>query len=111
MSFDLDEAKYVEVLRKLIDESGSGQNSPPLGLIPREDNIIQHVQAYLQPYSKEAGGPLELEHISVLEGRGNFVMPYPGTVDGEVMSFVGSHMDVVPADPSAWSVDPFHLTV
>ena len=28
-----------------------------------------------------------------------------------VMSFVGSHMDVVPANPETWNVNPFELTV
>ena len=27
------------------------------------------------------------------------------------MTFAGSHMDVVPANPEAWSVDPFKLTM
>lgn len=26
------------------------------------------------------------------------------------MTFLGSHMDVVPANPETWDVDPFHLT-
>ena len=38
-------------------------------------------------------------------------MKYPGTSSEEVCSFVGSHMDVVPADPSGWQRDPFTLTI
>lgn len=32
-----------------------------------------------------------------------------GTGD-KTVTFLGSHMDVVPANPETWSVDPFHLT-
>merc|ERR1712196_366689 len=95
MTFELDTERYIELLRKLIDESEGLQNSPSLGLIPKEDNAARHV----------------MEHLSVLEGRGNLKITYPGSVDGQIMSFVGSHMDVVPADAASWNVDPFHLTV
>ena len=30
---------------------------------------------------------------------------------GGTCSFVGSHLDVVPANPETWEVDPFKLTV
>ena len=29
----------------------------------------------------------------------------------KICSFVGSHMDVVPADPSGWDRDPFKLII
>ena len=37
-------------------------------------------------------------------------MIYPGTTD-KTVSFVGSHFDVVHADPAKWKRDPFKLTV
>jgi acetylornithine deacetylase len=59
---------------------------------------------------KENGGVLEVQWVSFVEGRGNLIIKYPGTTD-EVVSFVGSHMDVVPADPKGWDRDPFSLTI
>jgi len=111
MDFTMDEARYVELLRALCSESEGVQNSPALGLIPREDNISRHVFEYLKEHTQENGGPLIVEHVSALEGRGNVIITYPGSKEGAIMSFVGSHMDVVPADPSTWNVDPFQLTV
>ena len=43
-----------------------------------------------------------------MEGRGNVIIKYPGTTD-KCISFVGSHLDVVPADPSGWERNPFVL--
>jgi hypothetical protein len=40
--------------------------------------------------------------------RSNVIIHYPGTSD-KIVSFVGSHMDTVPADPEQWSRDPFQL--
>jgi acetylornithine deacetylase len=56
------------------------------------------------------GGPLEIERVTFVEGRGNVIIKYPGTT-GKVCSFVGSHLDVVPADPKGWDRDPFTLLV
>jgi len=111
MDFTMDEERYVELLRVLIDESEGLQNSPALGLIPKEDNCSRHVIEFLKDHTQENGGPLIVERVSACEGRGNLIITYPGKVDGEVMSFVGSHMDVVPADPASWNCDPFHLSI
>lgn len=48
--------------------------------------------------------------IYLFVGRGNVIIKYPGTSD-EVCSFVGSHLDVVPADPKSWEHNPFKLVV
>ena len=40
--------------------------------------------------------------------RSNVIIHYPGTSD-KIVSFVGSHMDTVPADPEQWNRDPFEL--
>jgi len=105
----LDAKRYVPLLTKLMAESESLQNNPAQGLYPREDNCSQHVLEALAPYSKE-GGPLTVERISFAEGRGNVIITYKGTGTGSI-AFVGSHMDVVPANPETWKRDPFKLTV
>jgi acetylornithine deacetylase len=64
----------------------------------------------LKPYLKENGGVLECEKVSYVEGRGNIILKYPGTTDA-ICSFVGSHLDVVPATPSEWERNPFELTI
>lgn len=94
----------------MMDESKSLQNCPAEGLIPREDNAIKHVLDVLAPYSTKNGGPLEVEHVVFSEGRGNVLLKYPGSTD-HVTAIVGSHLDVVPADPEVWDVDPFKMTV
>lgn len=55
---------------------------------------------------------LKSKKICFVEGRGNLIIKYPGTGGpSKVCSFVGSHMDVVPADPSGWDRDPFKLEI
>lgn len=49
-----------------------------------------------------------MQRISFVEGRGNLIIKYPGTTD-KIMSFIGSHLDVVPADASTWTKNPFIL--
>lgn len=104
----LDDARFLSLLEKLIGESEFLQNSPSQGLIPKEDLAIKHIMDVLSPFSTERGGPLVIEKVTFVEGRGNLIIKYPGTGHG-VCSFVGSHMDVVPADRSNWERDPFQL--
>lgn len=64
----------------------------------------------LEPYSVEQGGPLIIQHVSFVEGRGNIIVEYPGTdASAGVVSFVGCHMDVVTANPDTWEFDPFKV--
>lgn len=107
---EMNEERFVALLRKLIGESKFLQNSPSQGLIPKEDLAIRHILEVLSPYMKENGGVLEVQKINFVADRGNLIIKYPGT-GPEVCSFVGSHMDVVPADPSGWERDPFTLIV
>ena len=44
-----------------------------------------------------------MQHISFVEGRGNIICEYPGEPGGGIVSFVGCHMDVVPANPDTVS--------
>lgn len=48
------------------------------GMIPREDNASDHVLEALKPYTKENGGPLEVERVHFTPGRGNVVIKYEG---------------------------------
>ena len=49
-----------------------------------------------------------VEHVSYTEGRGNVLITLPGSGD-KCLSFVGSHLDVVPADPEVWDRNPFEM--
>jgi len=104
----LNEQEYVELLSKLIGETEKLQNNPP-DLIPREDLAVQHILALLKPHSKEEGGPLTVEHVTYTEGRGNVILSYAGTDPEKCLSFVGSHLDVVPANPETWERPPFEM--
>ena len=106
----LDTERYLSLLGKIMGESEKLQNSGAVGLVAREDCCSDHVLAALKPYTVEQGGPLHVERFSYTEGRGNVVIKYPGTTSA-VVSIVGSHMDVVPANPENWERDPFKLTV
>jgi acetylornithine deacetylase len=107
-TLELNEERYIGLLTNLISVTERLQNNPAQGLVPREDLASDFVLELLKPYSKENGGVLEIERISYVEGRGNVIIKYPGTTD-KVCSFVGSHLDVVPADPKGWSRYPFKL--
>lgn len=106
---DLDKAAFVELLRKLIGESKNLQNNPRLGIHPEEKRAALIVMKELEPFSTGAGGPLIMEELEYKPGRSNLKITYPGT-SKQTVSFVGSHFDVVPADPETWDRDPFSLT-
>ncbi|XP_020217011.1 acetylornithine deacetylase [Cajanus cajan] len=108
---DLERESFVSLLSKLIGESKHVQNNPP-ELIPQEDRVVKHVLDSLLPFSTSTGGgPLLLNHVAYLPGRGNLIVEYPGTVPGKILSFVGCHMDVVTANPDDWDFDPFTLSI
>lgn len=106
---EMNEERFLGLLTNLIGEAKYLQNNPAQGLIPEEKKAADHIINLLKPYTKENGGVLEVEWVSFVENRGNVVIRYPGTTD-HVCSFVGSHLDVVPADPKGWERDPFKLT-
>eukprot|EP00042_Codosiga_hollandica_P008854 m.20338 g.20338 ORF g.20338 m.20338 type:complete len:435 (-) comp31927_c0_seq1:151-1455(-) len=110
MTFTLNTDRFLALLEKLIGESQWLQNLPPT-LIPQEDKAIAHLLPLLEPYS-QPGGPLKVQHIAFAPGRGNLIIEYASKPDlTKTVSFVGSHLDVVPADPKNWNVDPFKLTI
>ena len=100
-SLELNADRFVELMRKLIGEAKGLQNNPSQGFVPRENAASDHVLELLRPHTKEHGGPLEVERIEFTEGRGNVVIKYPGASTKSI-AFVGSHMDVVPANPETW---------
>uniref|UniRef100_A0A1S3CQ45 Peptidase M20 dimerisation domain-containing protein n=1 Tax=Cucumis melo TaxID=3656 RepID=A0A1S3CQ45_CUCME len=112
---ELQKESYIPLLSKLIGEAESVQNNPDAGLIPKEDNVGRHVLDALNPYSTANGGPLIIKRVSYDEKdeRGHLIITYPGTDSKKVVSFVGSHMDVVPAnaDDDSWEFDPFSLSI
>uniref|UniRef100_A0A0D6R0C2 Acetylornithine deacetylase n=1 Tax=Araucaria cunninghamii TaxID=56994 RepID=A0A0D6R0C2_ARACU len=107
---EMDSESFVSLLGKLIGESKFVQNNPP-DLVPEEDRVCKHVLDVLNPYTVENGGPLIVQHKSYVPRRGNLIVEYPGTEEGKIVSFVGCHMDVVPANPGEWAFDPFHLSI
>jgi len=51
-----------------------------------------------------------MERVEYAEKRNNIIITYPGPSES-VVSFVGSHMDVVAANPEEWQkADPFKMT-
>lgn len=47
----------------------------------------------LEPLSDEHGGPLTIQHVAFVEGRGNIIVEYSGTdPNAGVVSIVGAHM-------------------
>lgn len=110
----LDKEEYMSLLTKLIGESRHVQNNPRQGLVPCEAKVARHVLDVLAPYTTTAdagdGGPLLIQQFVYKEGRPNIKITYPGTTtSATTTSFIGSHMDVVPANPETWQRDPFAL--
>eukprot|EP01105_Mastigella_eilhardi_P010279 TRINITY_DN2402_c1_g1_i2.p1 TRINITY_DN2402_c1_g1~~TRINITY_DN2402_c1_g1_i2.p1 ORF type:complete len:408 (-),score=85.66 TRINITY_DN2402_c1_g1_i2:857-2080(-) len=65
----------------------------------------------LRPFTQEHGGPLKLNRVTFVPGRGNLFIEYPAAASTDrVVTIAGSHLDVVPADPAQWTCDPFQLT-
>lgn len=108
--FELNEERFISLLTKVIGESKHVQNYPPK-FVPEEDKVIQHLLEVLTPHSKENGGPLDIKHIHFREKRGNLIIQYRPPNATKYLSFVGSHLDVVPANPETWKTDPFSLTI
>lgn len=69
--------RFLSLLEKLIGESEFLQNSPPQGLIPKEDRASDHLLKVLAPYCKESGGVLEVERINFVDGRGTYSIGLP----------------------------------
>jgi acetylornithine deacetylase len=105
----LDKDEYIALLSKLIGESRHVQNNPRQGLVPCEAKVARHVLDVLEPYSTANNGPLIIQQFIYKEGRPNIKITFPGNKKTTTTSFIGSHMDVVPANPETWQRDPFTL--
>ena len=99
--------EFMTVMTNIHRHSKFLQNKPPQ-FVPKEDLVACEVEAVLRPFAVENGGPLVVKKCTYVPDRSNLIVHYPGT-SGKIVSFVGSHMDTVPADPEQWSRDPFVL--
>lgn len=107
--FALDQDKYVPLLEKLIGFTEKLQNNPP-ELVPQEGLIADTIVEFLKPVTAP-NGPIKVTKYTYVEGRPNLVLEYMAPEPTKkVISFVGAHMDVVPANPSLWEFDPFSLS-
>ena len=74
---------------------------------------VDEVMEVLGPYTKKSGGPLEVEQVHHVPGRSSLIITYnPYNYKDKSIGFVGSHFDVVRADPNNWNKEtpPFQLT-
>ena len=115
LQITLDRARFLELLRKLIGESKFVQNFPP-DHVPEEDLVVRHILAELEPHLEKSGkgGLLEVRTISYAPGRSNVIITLRGSLPRDrqrPVTLIGSHLDVVPADPAAWERNPFELVV
>lgn len=114
--WELDSECFVELLTKLVGEGKYLQNWPSGGYIPEEDRAADHILEILRQHAEE-GGPISVEHVHINPKkhpkRGNIILRYPANApkDSTVVSFVGSHLDVVFANPENWEREPFKMTV
>jgi acetylornithine deacetylase len=106
---ELNEERFLGLLESMINVAEQLQNNPAQGLIPKEELPANLVLEVLKPFLKENGGVLEAQKISYVDNRSNLIIKYPGTTD-KVCSFVGSHFDVVPANPAEWTRHPFKFS-
>eukprot|EP01029_Cantina_marsupialis_P029754 TRINITY_DN782141_c0_g1_i1.p1 TRINITY_DN782141_c0_g1~~TRINITY_DN782141_c0_g1_i1.p1 ORF type:complete len:433 (-),score=178.73 TRINITY_DN782141_c0_g1_i1:124-1422(-) len=104
MNFELNTERFIDILGKMVGEGKDLQNLPPCVAV--EDKAGKYVMEALKPYEKE----LKIETFAYAEGRTNIIITYEGKTD-KTISFVGSHLDTVPANPEEWEKDPFKLTV
>lgn len=105
----LNRDRFLSILRKLVDQTQYLQNNPP-EQIPQEDLVADIIVKELEPYSTENNSLLKIEKVSYVSGRSNLIITYLGKTKNTI-GFIGSHFDVVPANPSEWKRNPFKLSV
>lgn len=101
----LNKEEFVALLASFIAHTEKLQNNPP-ACIPQEDLIADLVLKFLEPYKDV----LDIRRVCYVAGRSNVIIKYHGTTK-KMASFVGSHMDVVSANPAEFKRNPFELTV
>jgi len=105
----LDEEEFVSLMTKIIGNVEKLQNSPPMH-VPEESLTADIVIDFLKPVTAP-NGPLIVRKIEYVERRANLIIEFPAAEKTDrYLSFLGSHMDVVPANAEDWTVDPFKLT-
>ena len=109
LGLELNTKRFVNLLTKLIGETEYLQNNPPK-YVPQEDRAIKHLLEALAPYSGE-NGVLTVEHVVYVKERGNVIIGYTPLGANGTITFLGSHLDCVPADPEMWNRYPFKLTI
>lgn len=107
-SVGFNDDEYVDLLEKLISHTKKLQNNPEAQLIPEEKLIAEEVKNYLGAWP---GLSVVAHDYSSDKTRPNLIIRYkhPQINTKNTISFMGSHMDVVPADPKEWTRDPFYL--
>lgn len=93
-----------------------------MGLVPQENLVSDFILEALRPYTTASKNPnkgsLTVERYEFVAGRGNVIITYtPPNLQnvalepGQTVAFIGSHLDVVPANPEGWDRNPFELSV
>lgn len=109
-SVNFDPTKYVDFLALLLSDVQELQNGN--GLAPKESLPANHVIERLQSHIDS--GKIKCHKIENVPNRANLILEYVNCYNGpddKTISIAGSHFDVVPADPSQWTKNPFSLTV
>lgn len=106
------EARFLDLLGRLVALGPRLQNAPHVGLVPQEELAVDLVLGWLKPHLDR--GFLQAERLASAAHptRPSLILTLPGKGSGSV-SVVGAHTDVVVADRQAegWQRDPFVLAV
>eukprot|EP00727_Mastigamoeba_balamuthi_P014497 m51a1_g9672 putative acetylornithine deacetylase-like (421) ;mRNA; f:1266949-1268907 len=105
--------EFVGLLGKMVAEAKALQSDTRRGLVAQEERVARLILGVLEPHATAAGGPLVIERVCFVDRRPNIIVTYPARDPSctKTVAFAGVHMDVVPADPKAWSTNPFELVV
>ena len=108
-TWTLNDERFLRVLGGMMAHGERLQNSPLKDAPPPQEDLAGGVVCQeLEPLTRNSR--LRVERVSYAEGRGNLILTYPGQTNRTV-SFVGAHLDVVPANPTEWQRPPFELQI
>lgn len=95
----------VEICSRLLSIDSSNYGPALEGTVGERTVGERAVADYVLELLTDAGyDPTLLESAP---GRANVLLRVPGTESGLEAFLVHGHMDVVPAEPDQWSLDPF----
>ncbi len=100
------QARFLEILAKLITAAEVVQNRGAQEPIPREREIVNIVRSYLDKHADT----LDFKEYEYYKDRPNLIITRKGT-GTRTVGLIGSHLDVVPANPAHWKRNPFQLIV